>query len=188
MKFLHEDFIEKDMKVFPKLQYRSIEKNYDKAKNVNESICKECRGFCCRECGCAFSPDDFKEVSFKSLKREIKKGYISIVYVDSYQAKQQTGVFILRMRNYGAPVVDMKDFGMGGCVLLTENGCPFSYEERPSGGKLLIPGENKDEFRWPECRNEYNLQQCCYEWLPHKKTLYRLYKYFKFRNIPCPKG
>ena len=64
-----------------KLQYRSLEKNYDLARNVNEEVCKKCRGVCCKQCGCHFSPDDFKEISYEYLKKELEKGYISIDYI-----------------------------------------------------------------------------------------------------------
>ena len=41
-------------------------------------ICAKCKGGCCRFYGCHFSPTDFKEISFESLKTEIEKGRISI--------------------------------------------------------------------------------------------------------------
>ncbi len=189
MKFFNESSILKlDMKRFPKLEYRSIAKNYEKSKNVNTESCKKCEGFCCKTCGCHFSPDDFQEISYKYLKKEIKKGYISIVYISSDQIEQNTGTYILRIRNYGSPIVVLKDSWLGGCVLLTENGCPFPYEKRPSGARLLVPQKdyNPEDFLEPECELNYTLEQCCYEWMPHKKTLYRLAKYFKNRKIKCP--
>ena len=51
--------------LYPKLPYRSIKKDYDYSKNVNSKICSECGGECCKRCGCHFSPDDFKEISFE---------------------------------------------------------------------------------------------------------------------------
>lgn len=58
---------------FPKLEYRSIIKDYDISKNVNTSLCAKCGGTCCKNCGCHFSPDDFESISFESLKKSWKK-------------------------------------------------------------------------------------------------------------------
>lgn len=181
MKFSIENFIKKDRN-FPKLNYRSIKKDYEEARNVNIDSCKKCGGYCCKTCGCHFSPDDFKSVSYRYLKNKIKEGYISIVYVSEYSS---TGTFILRMRNYGAPIVDLRDSGFGGCIILTEKGCPLPYDKRPSGAKLLIPQKDydPDQLTEPHCQCNYTLEQCAYEWLPHKKTLYRLARYFRNRNI-----
>ena len=44
----------------------------------NLEICSKCKGFCCKRMGCHFSPDDFKDLTFDGLKKEIDKGYISI--------------------------------------------------------------------------------------------------------------
>ena len=186
MKYSYEDFMKEDMKIFPKLKPRRIKKNLSKSQNVNESICKECLGFCCKTCGCYFSPDDFEKITYKYLKKEIKKGYISIIYANK-QGKAETGTFLLRVRNYGAPVVDMHDYGLIGCMLVTKEGCPFSYEQRPTGGKLLIPQEPNDEFEVPNCINRYTTKECAYEWLPYKKILYRLYRHFKWRNVKFKK-
>lgn len=170
---------------FPKLEYRSIEKDYDINKNVNSSICAECGGTCCKGCGCHFSPDDFKNISFESLKKEIEKGYISIDYVDGEMIYSDVGVYILRIRNQGAPIVDI-GFGIRTpCVLLTKKGCKLDYEHRPTGGKLLIPSSISSFCHEMACKSRYNISDCCYEWLPHKKLLQKLVEYFEDKEIPC---
>ena len=47
-------------------------------KMENKQLCKECGGRCCKIMGCHYSPDDFEEITYESLKKEIEKGFISI--------------------------------------------------------------------------------------------------------------
>ena len=37
----------------------------------NKELCKECKGQCCKNKGCHFSPDQFNDLSFEGLKKEI---------------------------------------------------------------------------------------------------------------------
>lgn len=171
--------------LYPTLPYRSKEKDYDIGKNVNSLMCIECGGACCKMCGCHFSPDDFEEISFESLKIEIDKGYISIDYVDGEIIYQDFGVYILRIRNQDAPVVDIGLRKRTQCILLTEKGCKLDYEHRPTGGKLLVPNSASSFSHQMNCKSNYNISDCCYEWAPHKKLLYQLSKYYKEKEIPC---
>lgn len=170
---------------FPTLKYRSIEKDYDISKNVNSSVCAECGGACCKMCGCHFSPDDFEDISFESLKKEIEKGYISIDCVDGEVIYSDIDVYILRIRNQEAPIVDMGYRPRRPCILLTEQGCKFDYEHRPSGGKLLIPDTTSSFDHQNRCNSKYSIADCCYEWKPHQKVLYQLAEYFEKKDIPC---
>ena len=63
---------------FPELESRRIEKDYSNTTNI--TLCSKCGGACCKMCGCHFSPDDFEDLSFEGLKKELLKGYISIDY------------------------------------------------------------------------------------------------------------
>lgn len=167
---------------------RNIVKDYDKAKNVNSKICSECGGECCKRCGCHFSPDDFKEISFKILKKEIEKGYISIDYVDGEMIYRSLGVYILRARNAGRPIFDTGYIRESGCILLSDKGCKLDYEHRPSGGRLLIPTKNTTKFLFGEhriCSSTYGIEECCYEWMPHQEIIYELINYFKDKDFPC---
>lgn len=170
---------------FPKLEYRSIKKDYDNPENLNPSVCAECGGVCCKACGCHFSPDDFKDVSFDGLKKEIEKGYISIDYVDGEIVWSSIGIYILRARNQDSPIVDTGFRNRKPCILLTENGCKLDYEKRPTGGKLLIPNTISSFCHETTCKSKYKIVDCCYEWKPHQKVLYQLVKYFENKNISC---
>ena len=150
----------------------------------NEDACRICGGKCCKQGGCPFSPRDFLEISFLKLRDEIAKGYISIAYFpkgEKYCNPFKTGVFFLRMRNKGAPIVDIYDESHGECILLTETGCPFSFENRPFGGKALLPrmhAEPDGEGYMFFCGQEYSTKDICFEWLPFKRILHELALYF----------
>lgn len=172
--------------IMPQLDYRSVKKDYPQDQTVNAEICKKCGGRCCQKCGCHFSPDDFEEISFEYLKKQLEKGYISIDYVDGEAIYQEFGVYILRMRNKGKSIVDFS-YQRSPCILWTKNGCQFDYEHRPSGGKLLIPsaeiGGLLEQHR--RCSSLYGVTDCCYEWKPHQKVLHELIEYFKEKDFPC---
>lgn len=175
-----------DLILFPPLSYRRIEKDYRNARNVNPEICKECGGECCKRCGCNFSPDDFEEISFEYLKTQLEKGYISIEYIDRELIYDDVGVYILRARNQGAPIVDTTFHPRTPCILWTESGgCKLDYEHRPSDGRLLIPSRKKLFGMYRECYTTYSLANCCYEWKPHQRVLFELIKYFKDKDFEC---
>ena len=141
----------------------------------NKEICRVCRGLCCKSCGCHFSPDDFKEITFESLKKEIDKGNISIdwwdgsPFVDNDIGVSLDGIekaYYLRMRNEHSPIVD-PSWG-GQCILLTDTGCPLSYEERPKGARELIPIEEG------HCYSNYTKKQACKDWYKYDDILRRL--------------
>lgn len=174
--------------LYPTLSYRSVEKDYYDAQNLNPEICKACGGECCQRCGCNFSPDDFKEISLEFLRQEMEKGYISIDYVDGEMILENFGIYILRTRNQGKPIVDL-GYQRTPCILWTkENGCKLDYERRPSGGRLLIPSEKKRRGLFGierQCYSYYTTHHCCYEWKPHQRVLCQLIEYFKDKDFPC---
>ncbi len=162
---------------FPKLRPRIAHKELSPDVVINKELCSACKGVCCKVTGCFFSPFDFEKLTEEYLTEYIKKsGYISIRYIGKGRSGQGTGVFVLSVRNHGADIVDIPFQNNGGCCLLTENGCPFSDSERPTGGKLLIPvgGIDKTGVAHCSCVQSYRLEDLCYEWLPYKKMLQRI--------------
>ena len=172
----------------PTLSYRSLPKDYYRPENYNPEICKKCGGECCQRCGCFFSPDDFEEISFEYLKGMMEKGYITIEFIDGEIILDDFGVYILRMRNQGAPVFD-RNTKRTPCILWSETeGCKFDFEHRPTGGRLMEPTEKTTTFMGQKvrnCRSDYTLRKCCYEWKPHQKILRELAKFFLNRDVPC---
>lgn len=173
----------------PESKKRNIVKDYDQTKNIDYEICAECGGDCCKRCGCEFSPDDFENISFESLKTEIEKGYISIELIDREIILEDRSVYVLRVRNNCMPIVDSGYRRGTGCILLTEKGCKLDYEHRPTGGKLLIPSKEIKISLLGEnhrlCHSSYGIEECCYEWRPYQDILFQLADYFKDKNFPC---
>ena len=139
----------------------------------NVQLCKKCGGECCKKAPCHYSPDDFIDLSFKGLKSEIEKGFISIDWwcgdADT-NANELDQTFFLRVKTAYGCITD-PTFG-GPCILLDKNkGCPLDSDHRPKGGRMLIPDKEK-------CKQTYSKQQCALDWRPYNNTLFELYKYF----------
>ena len=173
--------------LYPNVSAERVEKDYSDSINVNTKLCSACKGKCCKRCGCHFSPEDFKEISFEFLKTEIEKGYISIDYFTSSFTHMNSGAYILRVRNQDSPIVDAIVLEMKPCILLTEKGCKLKYEERPSGGKLLIPKIEKiGLWKWERtCYSKYKISDCSREWMPYQEILKSLADYFRDKDFPC---
>ena len=160
-------------------------KNREAPENINPEICKGC-GWCCRRCGCYFSPEDFPEISYEYLKKRIEEGYISLEFVLKERTYLDYDTLILRVRNQGAPVVDL-GLKRTPCVLLTEKGCALSEKDRPSGGVFLIPMETfnpKTGRKEKACYSKYDIEECALEWRPYQDILLQLLKYFQEHNVP----
>jgi hypothetical protein len=110
---------------------------------------------------------DFNDISFESLKNIIDKGYISIDWWEGDVFGNNRGcTYYLRVRNKDADIVDAS-WG-GECILLTNNGCSLSFNERPKGGRGLIP---KEDFN---CEVTYSKKDSCRDWYPYQDILTKL--------------
>ena len=137
-------------------------------------ICKECGGICCKRMGCHYSPKDFKDLSFDGLKKEIEKGNISIDWWEGNPFNNDREInraMFLRIRNVNSPVLD-PSWG-GECSLLTETGCSLPYDERPYGGRSLIP------VKGSKCTLVYSKLDCVKEWFEHDETLEKLFEHYE---------
>ena len=155
------------------LHSRSSEK-----EATDPETCAKCNGKCCKQCGCHYSPTDFTNISFSSLKKEIEQGYISIDAVGYGRREPKDKTLILRVRNKNSKIVDL-EFKSSPCILLTETGCKLRYEDRPLGGKALIPSKSF------QCYSMYSIKECCIQWKPYQSILGRLAKYFLDKDYPC---
>ena len=160
---------------FPNTFFKPTIKIGDKEHNVNEELCSLCKGRCCKKSGCHFSPEDFGKITYQSLKKKIDKGWIHIEYIEGKYIDSKKGTYILRVRNKGEGKVG--SYSKNGCLYLTDNGCFLNYEDRPTGGKLLIPIVDKDGIG--RCYNSYSLLDCCTEWYTYRRILKRLVRYYK---------
>ena len=154
--------------LYPKVPYKPIAKDYDNPKYLDPETCKNCGGACCKRIPCAYSPDDFEEMSYEYLSQRLKKGDLSIDLIDREQVFKDTDCYYIRPRIVGNPVIDARYSAVRGpCIHLTEEGCDLSYEERPTGGRLLIPEPKKGV----PCHADYPIDICWKEWLPFKELL-----------------
>lgn len=139
------------------------------------TICKKCKGACCKTMGCHYSPNDFKEISFQYLKSKIDEGNISIDWWEGspFDDNDRTisKAYYLRARHTNANVVDAA-WG-GTCKLLTPKGCSLTYKDRPKGGRLLIPCENRN------CIPEYTKQQAAIDWYKYNDILTKLVNHYR---------
>lgn len=131
----------------------------------NKILCATC-GECCKNSGCEFSASDFSMVSFQELQKYLDQGLISIACDISFNRRQEMmATLYVKMRNVGHDAIDFLQITPAPCIALRNDGCPFDFNHRPSGGKYLIPKKNK------EC---YYLKEVFPSWLPYQNLLRQL--------------
>lgn len=108
----------------------------------NKDICSKCGGLCCKQTGCYYSADDLKVVSSKSVKDLLDKGY-TCISSDVFLMREDPLLLSLRARNKNASKIDLVSYSRY-CTALSPTGCIYSLENRPSGGKYLIPNKDGD--------------------------------------------
>lgn len=152
-------------------------------KNENLDICRECGGMCCKKSGCDYSANDFKNCSYDNLVKELSKGDKSIVCYMRFKEDSLGNLIYdpflyLRARNNNRDIVDLVSM-KSGCASLLENGCSFSYEQRPEGGRNLKPVRPSDG----DCRPLINPFDIVKTWKPYQKTLKRIILNFTGKNL-----
>ena len=166
-------------------EFTAIYKDYYQSDrqltNPNIDICRQCEGKCCKQCGCYFSPYDFNNLSFGGLKSVMDLGYISIDTIIKRHSGLNNDYLILRIRNKERNIYDAYHIsGKLGCALLTSTGCTLNYEERPRGGRMLIPK------RYNLCEPRYTLRECSLEWRHYQSVLnYLAEHYIKEEEHHC---
>mgnify|MGYP000190484985 FL=1 len=148
--------------------------------NENTEVCKNCGGRCCKKSGCDYWPSDLPDKTYKGILKFLENGKVSIVAMMNFKrinGKLCNFPFLyLRGRNTGRDVVDLLSMKTP-CSNLTEHGCSYTYEERPSGGKNLTP--SKEGLCYPK---EDNLQKVL-EWSPYQKQLEKIVKRYTGLSI-----
>lgn len=148
--------------------------------NENTEVCKNCGGRCCKKSGCDYWPSDLPDKTYKGILKFLENGKVSIVAMMNFKRINEKlcnfPFLYLRERNTGRDVVDLLSMKTP-CSNLTEHGCSYTYEERPSGGKNLTP--SKDGLCYPK---EDNLQKVL-EWSPYQKQLEKIVKRYTGLSI-----
>ncbi len=153
-----------------------MKRQFDVNKMENKELCSKCTDVCCKKCGCAYFPEDFKfELNFDNLKLEIDKGFIAIDMMIGTETPclkiLDNPVYYLRVRN----VNDETPIGIAemGCCKKLNGICDFPFEQRPSGGKYYIPFEGHGG-----CYTLYTDQEFVDLWLPHQKVIMLLIEHY----------
>ena len=148
--------------------------------NENTEVCKNCGGRCCKKSGCDYWPSDLPDKTYKGILKFLENGKVSIVAMMNFKRINEKlcnfPFLYLRERNTGRDVVDLLSMKTP-CSNLTEHGCSYTYEERPSGGKNL--SQSKDGLCYPK---EDNLQKVL-EWSPYQKQLEKIVKRYTGLSI-----
>ena len=158
--------------------------NFEDKSIFENECCQECKGRCCKKCGCSYYVEDFEDLSLNELKTELNKGDKSIVSTleVSYANHRYcvSPILMIRVRNEGRGVVDLFSEKTR-CSLLTKDGCPYSFENRPTGGIMLIPFKNGSGF---DCKTLETANQIAIDgWKRYQKVLARLVKYYTGRSL-----
>ena len=158
--------------------------NFEDPSIFKSSDCKKCKGHCCKMCGCAYFVEDFEDLSFESLKKELEKETISITSVlELDKIRNQvinSPVLFLRTRNRKREIVDLFSEKTR-CSLLTPDGCPYSFEERPLGAIMLLPSYKNGKLACEslELSNEIALEN----WKKHQEALKKLVEYYTGKSV-----
>ena len=134
--------------------------------HFEHDVCKFCGGRCCQRCGCYFAPSDFKQLTLESLREVLDKGYVSIIPLNAERTGIKQDTLVLKMRDEGAEVYDKLDRRTGGCIVHSDDtGCPFDDNNRPFGGRALVPNLVQG------CFIGYSFKECAEDWLPYQTML-----------------
>lgn len=130
----------------------------------NRELCAECGGQCCKQAGCTYSANDLLVVNANSIKELLNQGYTSICADVTFDLPKKL-TLSLKARNTGADIIDLISYTKE-CMALTETGCKYTFDKRPSGGKYLIPHKKKI------CDyDEIDILDIVATWLPYQDLL-----------------
>lgn len=151
----------------------------EKIEDIN--ICKQCGGRCCKKCGCDYSALDFDDLSYKTICEFLSEGKISVVSMVSFDrlsnGKKIANLFLyLRARNVDRDVVDLISVKTR-CSQLTEIGCSYTYDDRPTGGKNLVPVEGGKCY---PAEDQFELVKT---WQPYQNVLRKVVKRYTGKSV-----
>lgn len=148
----------------------------------NRDLCKKCGGYCCKKSGCDYWVDDFHDKSYNGLLDALSTGNISIIALLNFKRINNNKLIVvpflgLRARNTDRDIVDLLSIKTT-CSMLTEDGCTYDLENRPSGGVNLIPGESKTL-----CRPLKKPLEEMMKWEKYQKQLRKIVKKYTGMSV-----
>ena len=140
----------------------------------NKDICRECGGECCKKSGCDYVPKDFKSLNLSNILEILAVGNTSIVSTLSFSRLANntltcSPILYLRVRNTGRDVIDLFSFKTP-CSMLKKDGCSYDFENRPTGGKSLLPLGNE------MCYSTLDQREFVKLWDSYQSTLRKVVK------------
>ncbi len=136
----------------------------------NETICKKCKGDCCKRAPGIASPTQFDIPNREKLHKALSSGKWSIDWWEGDPRKNKdelTKAYFIRpaTKENGKGLFD-PSWG-GECVFLTKTGCTLAYKDRPIVCQKLKPQEDHD-CKTPK---KYTKNRMAISWLPYNKLI-----------------
>lgn len=163
--------------------------------NERPDICSKCGGRCCFQMGCEIFPQDFKRwfntdtITKEMIIKALDSGEITMDWYDGdirdevfgYTDEQlgdeyYTRSYYFHMRGIGDKAI-CGSWGSPCKSYRKGTGCSLTWEQRPTGGRSLVPPESGDP---KDCRNQ-NLSkyESCLAWVPFYQMLEDIYCEYK---------
>lgn len=137
--------------------------------NENKLICSKCETSCCKQHPCAVFPEDVKPFTLANIVNMLKGNYSINSWDGDVGKYDELGcVYYIMPKVKSQKQIVTSSWG-GECILLTDKGCKLSWEQRPTGGKLLIPSETRCKPDIPD--NLSDKEYACIAWRPHQNLL-----------------
>lgn len=145
-----------------------IPKNHE-----NYELCKKCGGECCRHFPCALFPEDLKvkKITEEIIRKKLEDGFCVDTSVQGLFGRVYYFIHPRCVTEWDTR-----------CYFLSDNGCELSEEDRPSGGRALIPNINPCMCRPVK---GYSSKDAARAWNPYRRILEKLYQEAMRERMPC---
>lgn len=144
-------------------------------KNEKASLCRQCKGQCCKAYPGAAWPLDFGHDVEAGLVEALASGNWEIDWWEGYLDGVSCPYFVrpavkIDDRNFDKRL--RRGLWTGECIFLGPQGCSLSWEKRPTQCKALKPGKVDGEFSC-DYVGAYEKEDCARAWIPYQETIER---------------
>lgn len=144
----------------------------------NSKMCSNCRGSCCCDAPCIFSPYDFLDIcDIDYMKNILNTGLICI---SRSPYDDETLILRPRGREDDNSIYSMT-YNRNHCILENDKGCMLPVQYRPCQGILQVPfdddGITKHLIMYPDYKAEH-------DYIPFQKVLETLIYEYRDKSIP----
>ena len=173
-----EEYRNKKLELYRKISERE---NLFMDNACNNELCSKCKGACCRNFPCSFSPDDFVDINdIEYMKSVLDSGYFIISAFSIYESPSRYElVYYIRCRGLmdDNTIVSTRSPYENECIFHNEKGCSLDFYSRPSEGALLIPSERR--YGLGVCENSYDYKKQIEDWRKCRSIMNTLIDYYK---------